>query len=141
MKFLKQKRGGGLIFFMLFAVVIALVSILWKPWGRVIFYGLCGVMSLREAMVLWRRTKMIYMAIFMTIGSITSWVFFVLILVMPESYESWRQIWLPVAIVMLILLTIERKKNPDKMKKWNSVGMKASFFEFISFKYIADLED
>ena len=114
---------------------------MWKPWGRLIYYGLCGVISSRGAIQFWRRTKMTYVATFMTIASITVWVIFVLTLVMPEHSDSWRRIFLPVAIAGLVLFAAERKRNPDKMAKWNSVPQKASFFEFIWFKYIADLED
>ncbi|MCK4307048.1 hypothetical protein KAW50_02350 [candidate division WOR-3 bacterium] len=126
---------------MIFIFAVAIIASLWKPWGTLILYGLFGVISSRGAIVLWRKTKMIYMALFMTIGSIATWVFFVLTLVIPERYESWRQIGPPVAIVLIILYVIERKKNPDKMKRWNSVPQKASFLDLLWFKYIEDLDD
>ena len=141
MKFLKQKIGSGFIFLMVFIFIGVSTSNLWKPWESAILWGLLGISFSRGAILFWRRAKMIYVAVVMALLSIACFVSFFVLTIMPESHESWRQIWFPLVIVMLIMYAIERKKNPDKMKKWESAGMKASFFELLWFKYIADLED
>lgn len=132
----------NIISLILFVIVSLLVTLLWKPWGEIIFWGMLGIQFLRMAILFWKRAKMFYLAI--------GWAFlvvvcFVMLLknTMPIVEESdwWLLFVLTAPFIPLIMQWFEGQKNPVKIKKWKSLPSRVTFFELLSLKYISELED
>lgn len=133
-----MKAKQNILFGILLCCILILTRFLWKPWGYIVLCGLLGIFFLRGA-IFWRRAKMIYMAIYYAVWTIVSLVVFVQSLVMhKESYPFW--IVFPAAIIAIIMMEIEERKNPDKMEKWKSAWKNVSFFKLLWF-HIPDLDD
>ncbi len=120
----------------LFGVVMALFMMKWKTWGPPVVFWVGGVWTLIIAILLWHRMGMIYIATSLTTLAIMSFIFSVQYLVTPESTGSWWKIFLPVASFVFIMRVIEKKKNPEKMKKLKEARKKASFLDALLFKNI-----
>ncbi len=133
-----MKAKQNILFAILLFCILMLIYFLWRPWGTIVVWGLCGILFLRGTIVLWQR-QMIYVSISYAIFAIVSLVLFVQLLLIPNASWGWI-IFLPAPFVMLILTEIEERKNPDKMKKWELARKNVSFFKLLWF-HLPDLED
>ena len=134
-----MKAKQNILFGVLLGIVIISTRFLWNPWRFAVPSGLLGIFYLRGAMILWRKAKMIYIAISYTVLSIVFLVVFLQSLIMHSV--SWSFIIFPAIFVLLFMIEVERRKNPNKVEKYESAWKRVSFFELITFKYLADLED
>jgi len=124
MKFLKQKVPTKFgIFSILFFVFVG-IAIVWKPWGRIILFGVCGICSLPLAIMCWK-AKMPYIATAYTIGILVC-----LMYILTLSLN-----WFPLFFITFILHPIERKKHPDKIEKWEKWRKSALFSDVFLCKY------
>ncbi len=132
-----MKAKQNILFGILLFCILMLIYFLWKPWGPIVVWGLGGISFLRGATVFWQR-QMIYVSISYAIWAIVSLVLFVQLLLIPNA--SWGWIAILVVFGMPIMIEIERRKNPDKMKKWELARKNVSFFKLLWF-HLPDLED
>ena len=133
--FKREVRGFGIIIFMIFFITLFLFSQRWKPWETSILLGLAGVYLLIFTLLLYKRTRMIYATMGNGFLIIAFFIQAVERLIIHEG-GFWSLIFLPAIIFMIITQQVEKKKNPEKMKEWEKVSEKASFWDILLFKSI-----
>lgn len=129
-----KKKVATNKFLILFMVMGWALIELWKPWGEVIFWGITAVFCLRAAILFWQVGKMFFIAISFAIGVLESLIF----LLWGRDEAVMESFWWIFILLFVILLfhRLEKKRNPEKMKKWELATKRTSLFENIGLQYM-----
>ncbi|MBI4722292.1 MAG: hypothetical protein HY769_04730 [Candidatus Stahlbacteria bacterium] len=128
--------GVEIISFIVFSMAIFyLENPLWKAIGG----GTIGIYLLIFTINLWQRVKMVYITIANILLVIAIFFWSLEDLFIPESKRLGDLIFL-IVVLEVILHIIEKRKNPEKLHKWEELFNKASFFDILRFRHIPKID-